>query len=270
MRFPICIMTLMLAASLLPGEEKPESVEAAIIPVKTLTGDSFNRLAKLLGVFTSKGSSFVADEKLRTIVVYAPKDVIAQMRRVVEQLDQPGSEAAIGRNIEMMLTFLRCSTTAQADARPLPPDLEAAAKQLRAATQYKNVQLWEMVPLHIQEGKLTEHSFRLPGNPGVPSAVATANLRIFPEAVSRKDSGRYVRFASLDIRFRVPHVTASFLPGPESAGIKQVAGTQINYFDVLLNTAGDFKEGQKTVLGKMSGLDDESAIFVVISLKVLD
>jgi hypothetical protein len=37
-----------------------------------------------------------------------------------------------------------------------------------------------------------------------------------------------------------------------------------------LQTAGDFKEGQKTVLGKISGVDDESAIFVVISLKVLD
>ena len=40
--------------------------------------------------------------------------------------------------------------------------------------------------------------------------------------------------------------------------------------DVGLNTAGDFMEGQKTVLGKVSGIDDESAVFVVISLKVLD
>jgi hypothetical protein len=29
-------------------------------------------------------------------------------------------------------------------------------------------------------------------------------------------------------------------------------------------------EGQKTVLGKVSGTDDETSIFVVISLKVLD
>src|SRR5580698_8490076 len=73
---------------------KKEPFEAEIIPVKTLTGDSFERLMTLLSVFNAqvKGSA-----TLRTIVVYAPKDVVAQMRRVVEQLDQPGSEAAIGR-----------------------------------------------------------------------------------------------------------------------------------------------------------------------------
>ena len=38
--------------------------------------------------------------------------------------------------------------------------------------------------------------------------------------------------------------------------------------DVGLNTSGDFKEGQKTVLGKI-GLDD-SAVFVVVALKLLD
>ena len=45
---------------------------------------------------------------------------------------------------------------------------------------------------------------------------------------------------------------------------------QWKFIDVGLNTAGDFMEGQKAVLGKVSGIDDESAVFVVISLKVLD
>ncbi len=268
MHLPIVITTIMLAASLLPGQEKPETLEAVIIPVKTLSGDSFNRLAKLLGVFQVR---FAADERLRTIVVYAPNEVVAKMRRIIEQLDQPGSEAAIGRNIEMTLAFLRCSTTPQSDARALPADLEPAAKQLRAATQYKNVQLWDIVPLHLQEGKDTEQSFRLPVTaPGVPNAVSIAQLRIRPEAVSRRDSGRYVRFDYLKIGFKIPQVTGTFQPGPSGAGISPMVNTQYTYIDVGLNTAGDFKEGQKTVLGKISGIDDESAIFVVISLKVLD
>jgi len=265
MRFPIIIATILLAASILPGQEKTESFEAVVIPVKTLSGDSFNRLAKLLGVF---GAKYTADDKLRTIVVYAPKDVVTQMRHVIEQLDQPGSEAAIGRNIEMTLAFLRCFTTAQQNARPLPADLEPAAKQLRAATQYKDIQLWDIVPLHIQEGKDTQHSFRLPyALPSLPSAISTAQLRIRPEAVVRKDSGRYVRFDQMNINFRIPHVTSSFAGGQ---GANALLNTQFNYMDFGLNTAGDFKEGQKTVLGKISGIDEESAIFVVISLKVLD
>jgi hypothetical protein len=260
MRLPIVITTIMLAASLLPGEEKPEPFDAAIIPVKTLSGDSFNRLTHLLGAFNAK---FVADDKLRTIVVYAPAEVIAKMRRVVEELDRLGSEAALGRNIEMTLAFLRCSTVGQSGAGPLPADLEPVAKQLRAATQYKNIQLWDIVPLRLQEGKETTNYFRLPGTvPGVPSANSTAQLRVRPEAVTRKESGRYVRIDPFRIDFKIPQAMGN--------PANPITSTQFSYLAVGLDTAGDFKEGQKTVLGKISGIDDENAIFVVISLKVLD
>jgi hypothetical protein len=40
--------------------------------------------------------------------------------------------------------------------------------------------------------------------------------------------------------------------------------------DFGITTSGDFMENQKTVLGKVSGMDDDTAIFVVIALKVLD
>jgi hypothetical protein len=40
--------------------------------------------------------------------------------------------------------------------------------------------------------------------------------------------------------------------------------------DSVLNTSGDFMEGQKTVLGKVSGTEVDTAIFVVITFKVLD
>src|SRR5262245_39157965 len=164
MRLPTIITAIALAANLVFGQDKPpevkqEALEAVIIPVKTLSGDSFRRLISLLGVFNARYSG---DEKLRTIVVYAPKEVVAQMRRVVEELDRPGSEAAIGHNIEMTLAFLWCSTKSSAEKRELPPDLEGAARQLRAATQYKNIQLWDIIPLHLQEGKDAEQNVRLP------------------------------------------------------------------------------------------------------------
>src|SRR5204863_1648420 len=78
-----------------PAEPKHPTLEAVVIPVKTLSGDSFRRLEKMLSVF---GVRYVADDKLRTILVYASPEVVAQMRRVIEQLDRPGSEAAIGHN----------------------------------------------------------------------------------------------------------------------------------------------------------------------------
>ena len=58
----------------------------------------------------------------------------------------------------------------------------------------------------------------------------------------------------------MPYATGSF--GSETP-------SQYSFMDLGLDTAGDFMEGQKTVLGRVSG-DDENSIFVVISLKVLD
>jgi len=250
------LLILLFAAGLAFAQDKPadtkqEPKEAEIIQVKTLTGDSFDRLVKLLKVF---GADFTADNQMRTIVVYAPKDVVAQMRRVVEELDRPGSEAAIGRNIEMTLTLLRCSTKPATTASSLPPEMEAVAKQWRAATQYKDIQLWDVVPLRLQEGRDTHESLRLPG--GVSSAPSIGTFTIRPEAVYRKDQGRYVRLARMDLGFRISYLTG--------------AGPNTSIFDVGLNTSGDFQEGQKTVLGKVSGVEEGEAIFAVIALKVLD
>jgi len=251
-------MTILFAAVLLhaqdkPAEVKPQPLEAVIIPVKTLTGDSFDRLVKLLGVF---GAHMTADNNLRTIIVYAPKDVVEQMRKVVAELDRPGSEAAIGRNIDMTMTFLKCSSMKYIGATPpaLPAELEPVAKQLRAATQCKDIEVWDFVPLRLQEGKETQQSQRLPGSvPG--GAFPTTNITVRPESVTRKDQGRYVRFAQVRIGFHLPVITG---------------GNQFQYMDFGLTTSGDFMEGQKTVLGKVSGMEEDTAIFVVIALKVLD
>jgi len=251
------MMTILLAAGLLQAQDKPveavkqEPREAVIIPVKTLTGDSFDRLVRLLSIFNAQ-ASFSGDKNLRTIVVYAPKDVAEQMRKVVAELDRPGSDAAIGRNIEMTMTFLKCSVKAAAGGSPAPlsADLEAVAKQLRAATQYKNIEVWDVVPLHLQEGKSTDQSLRLPGAPPGPAFPPIVQLSLRPESIGRKDAGRYVRFDSIRIGFRIP-----------SGG---------NAMESNLTTAGDFMEGQKSVLGKVSGLEEDTAIFVVIALKVLD
>ena len=194
-------LAILLAATVLQAQEKPAEVkqeprEAVIIPVKTLTGDSFDRLIGLLRVFNGQ-AEYSGDKNLRTILVYAPKDVVEQMRKVVAELDRPGSEAAIGRNIDMTMTFLKCSSTKYIGGAPpaLPADLEAVAKQLRAATQCKDIEVWDIAPLRLQEGKVTEQSQRLPGSlPG--GAVPSVSIRIHPEAVGRKDQGRYVRFDS--------------------------------------------------------------------------
>jgi hypothetical protein len=267
MKIPILTALALVGADLMPAqdeavnalikqkiEEKYANPQAnmvsAVIPVKTLTGDAFQRLVNLLKAFKV---SYQADDRLRTILVYAPKDVVEQMKKVVLELDRPGSEAAVGRNVDLTLTFLRCTTKVSGEAPPaLPADLEAVAKQLRAATHYKQVELWDVIPMRIQEGKQTDQSARLPGK-AFAGANPMAHIRLNPDSVSQRDGGRSLRFDHFNINFRLPYGTT----------------TQFNMMEVGINTSGDFKEGQKTVLGKV-GLDDESAVFVVVALKIVD
>ena len=162
------MMTILLAAGLLqaqdkPAEVKPEPREAVIIPVKTLTGDSFDRLVKLLGVFNAQYS---ADKNLRTILVYAPKDVVEQMRKVVAELDRPGSEAAIGRNIDMTMTFLKCSTKACIRrVRAFQPisRLSRSSCAPRRSTRISSCGMW--CRSVYKKGRRLNRSLRLPGSP---------------------------------------------------------------------------------------------------------
>jgi len=256
------LLILMLAASAIFAQDKPADTKAAeqapeppkeaeIIQVKTLTGDSFDRLVKLLKVFNV---GMTADSQMRTILVYAPKDVVDQVRHVVEQLDRPGSEAALGKNIDLTLTLLRCSTKPPTTPlAPLPADIEAVAKQLRAATQYKDIQLWDTLPMRLEEGTLSHEPLHLSSSASGQFVTGTATF--WPQTVYRKDQTRYVHFSQVRIDMRVP------------------IGTDDVHFhveDQLMDTSGDFAEGQKTVLGKVGGLTGDEAVFAVIALKILD
>ena len=255
------LLMLLLTAGMVFAQDKPAEPpapatpkEAAVIPIKTLTGDSFDRLVSMLQVFNV---NYRGDSQLRTIIVYAPKETIEQMRRVIEQLDRPGSEAAIGRNIDMTLTLLHCGA-ALPSAAALPSDMESVVKQLRTLTTCKDPQVWETIPMRLQEGKRSSEELGLPGAI-VNGMHASASMQIYPEAVFRKEQERYVRFSTIVIGIKMPIRNGA---DPRS--------TAYMFTNLSINTSGDFREGQKTVLGKVSGSGDDDSVFAVVALKILD
>ncbi len=78
------------------------------------------------------------------------------------------------------------------------------------------------------------------------------------ETVKAKADGRYVKFDEVRVNLRIPYLTA------------KEPTTQWQYHDFGIYTAGEFKEGQKSVVGKMAGSEEDASIFTVIELKVLD
>lgn len=243
-----------------PGFAASAPKVAVIIPVKNLTGDAFERLSQLLKAF---GAEFKADSQLRVILVYAPKEVADQMRRVVEELDRPGSLAAAGRNLEIALQLVRCGTGAANSEMPLPPDLEPVAKQLRATMGCKSVELWENIPVRLQEGMSHQARFRLYSKPqGIEEklgAFPSVELTMWVEAVVNRPDGRYVRLRELLATFTIPLIRE------HEDGRNRLE----RYERYNLRTAAELKEGQRTVLGKV-GLDNGSSVFLVLTPKVVD
>ena len=210
-------LILFMAATLAFAQDKPDNkkapeaasqpMEAEVIQVKTLTGDSFTRLMKLLEVFHAHVQG---DSQLRTIVVYAPKDVAAQMRRVVEQLDRPGSEAAVGKNIDMTLTLLRCFYEAGVDRGPASEG--DGGRRTRSCARPLSTKIFSCGTSYrcdFQEGKETTESLRMPGDPAA-SSLSKGDFSIYPEAVYRKDAVRYVRFSRVNLSFLIPYYTGTF------------------------------------------------------------
>ncbi len=229
--------------------------ESAVIPVKSLTGDSFKRLVSMLEVFRNS-ARVSADDRLRIVVVYGPGPTIAQMRKVVAELDKPGSEASVGRNIELEMTFLRCGGGEGQVRGPMTPAMEAVAKQLRAASLCKDVQVWDTMPMQLQEGKQASADTTLPViTPNEQAARPMVQTVVQVESVISKPSGRFVRFDKFNVQLRIPYTAKNF---PSS----------VQYFSTGLVTSGEFKEGQKTVLGKISGSEPDGPVFVVVSFKL--
>lgn len=259
MRF---IVSVFIALSLFGQEKKAETpkpaeigtvdrtgYEAEIIHVKTLSGDAFNRLSSLLRPFQVQ---FQADEKLRTIVVYGPKDTVAQMKKVVEQLDRPGSLAAVGKNIELNLSFLWCSPPADSKAMDVPKDLASVARQLETTMGCKDVKFIDTIPIRMREGDETRtNNYVLPYISQRPTLAAT---RFNPESILQTGTARFIRFRKAAIFLQVPY---------------ELSANSFHTRSVEIETSGDFKEGQKTVLGKLSG-DSDTNLFVVVDLKILD
>lgn len=244
--------------------------EASVIPVKSLSGDSFIALNNLLNT-VFKDYRISGNQRLSVILVYAPQTVVEQVRRVVEQLDDPKSSVSLARNVDATLTLLRCSTAARAAATPLPGDLETTAKQIRAMTQYRSVELWDTVPLRLTERNRTEATVVLPRGAG--QQPIRGSLSVTMEAVRQKPAGRYITLSQVSGTFQESggdkNPSQSITTASQvSAMFQESSPDKIPAQSIV--TAGDFLEGQKTVIGKMPGADDGEAIFIVVQLKVLD
>jgi hypothetical protein len=222
----LVFLTLVLAASLC-GQD--------VVKVFTVKPANTDRIRRTLEMVVGK-EHVAAEAGSSTLVVTTASALMPSVEQVVKDLDVLAQPA---QNVELTFYVLRGSKEPEADAGPLPAELEPTIKQLKSTFAYQSFRLIDTIFIRGRSGQFADVSGRAEAFKGVQSHY---RLRVSP-SVSSNDRPSQIRLNSLQFN----------LGGP---GVLDIDA------DV------DIKEGQKVVIGK-SGLEG-SALILVATGKVVE
>jgi type II secretory pathway component GspD/PulD (secretin) len=203
-----------------------------------------SKLAEMVGHGT-RLHGLDSDNTLHVIVLKGPGDVVDACERTIKELDIP-TEAAKSVNLEVTVYVLGAAKEANAlPQSPVPPELGPVIKQLRAIFPYGDYQSLTSMLLRSADGKEAQNLG------GMMSPDDTAN-RIYPYTVrydraSRSGQGSTIHLDKFEFRTKTP------------ADIV-----------VYISTGVDLKEGQKVVVGKANVDAKGTALFIVLSARIID
>jgi len=212
---------------------------------KNLAGDRANRAINFIRDIMGGRGQILWEPVLRQVVIKGSKDDVAQVLQLLQKYDVPEArkpEAA--KQIEYTIHLVGASDTGNRGAA-IPPHLEAAIQQMKAAFPYKEYRLLETLPFTAR-GRSTEYSGILS-----TSAVGT-NVNYFYKCSitfpTVLDEGKTV--------------------GSEFSFFVTIPGASEKAGEVGIRTELQVKEGQKVVLGKLKLDGGPDAIFLVVTVRL--
>jgi hypothetical protein len=206
------------------------------------------QLANVLGYF----APIQANRELRVIVVKGSPEVVATIENAIKRFDVPPAPA---KNID--LTAYLLVSSAQATPGSIPAELDGVIKQLKGVFKYQGFRLLDTLVVRSRNGWQGELNGVAPRNAddevNVPPTLY--QFRFESARITSDNSDQMIRIDGLRLGARVP--------------IKQ-GNDNWNYIDTGINTNIDVREGQKVVVGKATIGGSDSALFLVLTAKVVD
>ncbi len=203
-----------------------------------------NALGRILSMFEAR---YTFDERLRTLIVRAPAEIMPAIVQVVDRFDQPAPAAPTPVSVELT-TYIVLASTSAIESRALPAALDPVIEQLRTVLNYDSFSLLETVISRGVDGEDMSVNGVMPVIAGMRSINPEYGLhgRFF---VRRGTEGRnVVRVDNLEFSARI------YLE--ETSPRVQIA------------TAIEIADGQQAVVGKATVGD--SALILVMSVRVID
>jgi hypothetical protein len=226
---------------------KLENFVQRIVEVKHASPD---RLRSLLEIF---GVQIKSDANLKTIALSGPAENVKAAEDAIRRLDV----APVSRNIESTFYMIMASQKAEGDGK-LPGELDSVIKQLRTLSAYQNYRLLDTIVLRSREGNQAHTSGTLPSPVKVGDTPQSGTYNLSFNSVNADPDGKsgyLVHFNNLNFVARMPMST-----GPN----------QFQFYENRIATSVDVREGQKVVLGKANVEGGDSALILVVTVKVVD
>ena len=201
-------------------------------------------LRHILSMFEAR---YTFDERLRTLVVRAPAEIMPAIEQVVERFDQPTPRVP-SLNVELTAHVLLAST-ASGENVGVPQALSSVTDQLRQALNYQSFTLLDTVITRGVDGRDVAIKGILPAIPGTrtnPGYELAARLNVLNDDA---ENGRVIRVQSFAFE----------------AGMSFPDG---GFYEVQIGTTINVREGQFAVVGKTAVSDN--ALIVVVSARVID
>jgi len=200
-----------------------------------------------------------ADNALQAIVLKGKASDVTSVEQILKELD---TAVASSRDFELTIWAIGGSNDSSATSQGQMPELLApVVKQLRAIFPYKNYQVLSTMLIRSKEGSRAENRGVMQTFSNVPnfSHPSVYDVDYSDSNISAEERNALIHLRNFRFVARVP------LPEGSDSGGK----ANWHMEDVLINTDVDLHEGQKVVVGKANVENSDSALFVVLSARLV-
>jgi hypothetical protein len=227
------------------------------------------RPEKLADMVRVGGVVIHANDALKAIVIRGKPADVAILEQTIRELDTASTSAA-SRNVELMAYLVSGSSTMPPSSTPAEKlaALAPVIKQLRAIFPYNDYQLLSTMLLRSGEGSRTiSNGLLKPFQNGAAIPPSTYYIQYDSATVSPEEANPTVHLEHFHFSTRIAVATGA--PASNQTGMPLASTTQFQMLDVGIQTDVDLREGQKVVVGKANIESSDSAIFVILSAKLV-
>jgi hypothetical protein len=254
--------TILLYVTLTPVLLWPQT------PTSVPTPDTVTKVIRVhnarpekLAEMVSGGPAIIhANDALKAIVVRGRPADVATLEQTIRELDTASTTRA-SRNVELMVYLVSGSSAMPPSSTPAEKltALAPVVKQLRAIFPYNDYQLLSTMLLRSGEGSTSFSNGLLKPFQNAPGGIAPSvySIRYNSATVSSDEANPTIHLREFRFDTRIAIVTGT------------APSTQFQTFSIGIETDVDLREGQKVVVGKANIESTDSAVFVILSAKLV-